>query len=86
MTVPTPREMPCRELVEVLTDYLEGALDAADCARLEAHLAECDDCDQYLTQMRTVLAAARRLGYDGLPAGLQQQLRAVFGNWRTGRL
>ena len=58
-------ELTCQELVELLTDYLDGALPAGERARLEAHLAECEACDAYLAQFRTTirlirLAARRR--------------------------
>ena len=43
--------MPCRELVELVTDYLEDRLSPADRARFEAHLAECEYCETYLDQM-----------------------------------
>ena len=48
----TPEEMSCRELVDLITDYLEGTMAEADRARFEAHLGECDYCVNYLAQMR----------------------------------
>ena len=50
-------EMTCRELVEIVTDYLEGALSDRIRLRLEAHLAGCPHCRLYLTQMRLTIAA-----------------------------
>jgi anti-sigma factor RsiW len=47
----------CQEFVELVTDYLEDRLPAADRARFEAHLAECDGCEGYLEDMRGVIAA-----------------------------
>ena len=44
--------MNCRQVVELMTDYLEGALSAIDRARFEQHIAGCDGCTAYLAQMR----------------------------------
>ena len=51
--------MECRELVELLTEYLEEALPAAERARLEAHLAACDDCTAFLVQLLETIDALR---------------------------
>jgi anti-sigma factor RsiW len=51
--------MSCRELVELVTDYLEGALSPEDVARFEAHVAGCPGCAAYLEQMRTTIAVIR---------------------------
>ena len=50
-----PHDMMCQELVEVLTEYLDGTLGAHDRARLEAHLTVCDDCQVYLDQFKTTM-------------------------------
>jgi anti-sigma factor RsiW len=51
--------MSCQELVELVTDYLEGALEESERARFEAHLEECDGCRAYLAQMRTTVRLVR---------------------------
>ena len=51
----------CREFVELVTDYLEGALPDHDRARFEAHLAECDGCAGYLEDMRHMIETLRDL-------------------------
>lgn len=53
----TPREIACVELVELLTDYLEGVLPPDEVAAVEAHLAKCPPCVHYLDQMRATIAA-----------------------------
>jgi anti-sigma factor RsiW len=53
--------MSCKELVELVTEYLEGTLSAMDRARFEAHLAGCDDCDVYLQQMRQTISLVGEL-------------------------
>jgi anti-sigma factor RsiW len=50
-------ELTCRELVELVTDYLEGSLPAQERARFEAHLAECDGCAGYLDDMRRLVGS-----------------------------
>jgi anti-sigma factor RsiW len=52
-------ELGCQELVELVTDYFEDALDAGERARFEAHLAECPGCRAYLAQMRATLRLVR---------------------------
>ena len=47
----------CRQAVELLTDYLEGALPPRHRARLEAHLRACDGCRAYLEQLRATISA-----------------------------
>jgi anti-sigma factor RsiW len=54
------RDLPCRELAELVTDYLEGALSTAERARFEAHLAACEGCKRYLEQIRTTVDLTRR--------------------------
>ena len=51
--------MSCQELVELVTDYLEGALSEEDRARFDEHLAECAGCRAYLAQMRSTLRVVR---------------------------
>lgn len=53
-------ELACRELVELVTDYLEHALPAGERARFEAHLAECDACGAYVEQIRATIRLAGR--------------------------
>jgi anti-sigma factor RsiW len=52
-----PDPLVCREFVELVTDYLEGALPAEERARFEAHFAECDGCAGYLEDMRRLVGA-----------------------------
>jgi anti-sigma factor RsiW len=52
-----PDPLVCREFVELVTDYLEGALPDDERARFEAHLAECDGCTGYLEDMRRLIGS-----------------------------
>lgn len=53
----TPRDVACNELVELLTEYLEGALPAGEVAAVQAHLQDCDLCQTHLDQLRTTITA-----------------------------
>ena len=53
----TPRAVACQELVELVTEYLEGALPPDEVAAVDQHLADCDPCLRYLHQMRATAAA-----------------------------
>jgi anti-sigma factor RsiW len=50
-------ELRCQQAVELLTDYLEGALSRREQARLEGHLESCEGCHAYLEQLRTTISA-----------------------------
>ena len=53
-------DLACRELVELVTDYLENALPATERARFEAHLADCEGCDAYVEQVRATITLVGR--------------------------
>lgn len=63
----TGAAMDCRDLVELVTDYLEGALDEASEALVRDHLQECVDCLRYLGQIQTTTRLLGSLGEDALP-------------------
>ena len=78
------RDMDCAELVELVTLYLEEALEVSERTRLEQHLAGCDGCTVYLEQMRTTIRLTGMLTEDGIPAEGRQELLRVFRAWRSG--
>jgi anti-sigma factor RsiW len=78
-------EMPCRELVERLSDLFEDALPERDRMRLEAHLAECDDCAVYLEQMRETLRLVGRIELDRLQPEARDALTEAFDAWAASR-
>jgi anti-sigma factor RsiW len=75
--------MPCQELVEVITDYLDDALPATDRARFEAHLAECDACRDYVDQFGQAIALAGRVEPEQLAPQTRDQLLSAFRDWRV---
>lgn len=74
-------EMSCRELVEVITDYVEGTMAPVDRVRFEAHLGECPYCVAYLEQMRETIAAIGGLTEDSIDSRARGELIAAFRGW-----
>jgi anti-sigma factor RsiW len=68
----------CQEVVEVITDYLEGELDEATRIELEAHLTLCEGCAEYLRQMRTTIQALGHVPLDSLSDTAKADLLAAF--------
>lgn len=78
----TGAEMTCRELVELLGDYLDDAIVGPERERLEAHLAGCGGCAGALDQIRTTVRLTGTLTEDHLPAEQREALLAAFNAWR----
>jgi anti-sigma factor RsiW len=75
----------CHEFVEVLTDYLEDALEPAVRAEIERHIVICRDCSQYMEQMRSTIDLLGRLAAEE-PAGTQtEKLLGMFREWQAER-
>jgi len=73
------RDIECRQLVEMVTDYLAGDLDPVDHAAIEHHLALCDDCPAYVRQVRVMLELTRSLGSgEEAPPAFVDELAARF--------
>jgi anti-sigma factor (TIGR02949 family) len=77
------RDMTCTEIVELITEYLEGGLSTADRERFEEHIGFCDWCLAYLDQMRHTISAVGQLCEEDLPEELQRSLLDAFRDWRT---
>ena len=75
-------EMTCRELVEVLTDYLEGALAPKDRQRLEEHLDACAYCAEYVQQMRLTIESLGGISEESIAPQKRDELLAAFRGWR----
>jgi anti-sigma factor RsiW len=79
--LPAPR-LTCREVVELLSDYLEDGLPAGERERVQAHLATCPDCLAYLEQLRATIGTLGRLREQDVPPRLLARLVAAFRGWR----
>lgn len=73
--------LSCKELVELVTDYLDGALPAADRLRFEEHLADCDDCPRYLRQIELTVLLTGSLTEQSIPVDAKDRLLDVFRRW-----
>ena len=76
-------QVDCVEVVELVTDYLEGALDASTNAEIEAHLALCGACQIYLDQMRATIDMLGHVPVDTLSAEAKSDLVAAFRDFRA---
>ncbi|HEX9559861.1 MAG TPA: zf-HC2 domain-containing protein [Candidatus Dormibacteraeota bacterium] len=76
--------MTCREVVELMTAYLDGALSAADRARFDNHMQGCDGCRAYLAQLRTARMLMGRVASEPVPEQLKAELMNAFRTWKAG--
>lgn len=74
-------DMPCQELVEVATDWLEGVLGSDGRRRVEAHLALCDGCDEYVAQLRATIGALGDLQEPPPTTATRDALLRRLGEW-----
>ncbi len=77
------REIACQEVVELVSDYLEGALSRSDRRRFERHLSGCPHCSEYLAQMRETIRLAGRLLPQDLTPQMREEFTELFRRWRA---
>jgi anti-sigma factor RsiW len=77
-------DLTCKEVVEIVTDYLEGSLNPEDRRRFEAHLEDCGGCRTYLEQMRQTIRALGRLPEQSVSIEVQEILVHTFRDWKKG--
>ena len=77
------RDLVCQQVVELVTDYLEGTLSRAARRRLEAHLAGCPHCTEYLAQMRATISLTGRLTPEDLTPRMREDLVEVYRRWQS---
>jgi len=74
--------LSCQELVELVTDYLEGRLPRRQRRRFEQHISGCSGCTTYLDQMRATIELTGRLRVEDLDPAAEAELLAAFRDWR----
>lgn len=79
------RKLTCRELVELVTEYLEGTLSRRDHARFDAHLAECSNCTHYVAQFRETIRITGELRESDVPPEAADALLSLFSDWKRER-
>jgi len=77
-------DLSCRELVELVSDYLSARLPPDDRTHFELHLTYCAPCRTYLAQMRQVLQSAGQLTESSIEPGAQDALLSAFRGWKAG--
>ena len=77
------RDIVCQQAVELVTDYLEGALSRRDRRRFEAHLRACPNCSTYLEQIRRTIELTGALEAEELSLEARQDLIDLYWRWRS---
>jgi anti-sigma factor RsiW len=77
------RDLVCQQAVELVTDYLEGALSGRARRRFEAHLAGCPHCTEYLAQMRETIRLTGRLEAEDLTPQQGDEFVELYRRWRS---
>lgn len=83
MSTPTT-PLTCRELVELVNDYVEGVLPEADRARFEGHVGCCDWCVAYVGQFRETIAIAGQVEPGSIAPDVEAHMLAAFREWKSG--
>jgi anti-sigma factor RsiW len=78
----TYEDLSCQELVELVTDYLEGALPNGLRERFDAHIAHCTGCQTYLEQMRMTIRTTGELSAESVSPEAERALLEAFRGWR----
>jgi anti-sigma factor ChrR (cupin superfamily) len=75
----------CQQVVDLVTEYLEGGLETGDRVAFERHVAICPPCRGYLSQIRAVTRVAGTLREDDLPLSVRENLLDSFAEWKKSR-
>jgi anti-sigma factor RsiW len=78
-------EMACNELVEIVTDYLDGTLSQRELARVRDHLTSCDGCQAHVEQMRTTVRVLRSEPDEQISPQLAAAVADLFRGWARER-
>jgi anti-sigma factor RsiW len=76
-------DIVCQQAVELVTDYLEGALSRRERRRFESHLRACPNCTAYLEQIRITIAVTGAVETDDLTPEAREDLSALYRRWRS---
>ena len=76
------RHVTCSEIVELVTEYLEGSLPPDDAALFEQHITFCDGCERYVQQIRTTIETVGRIEPGEVPPEMRDRLLTAFRDWK----
>ena len=74
--------LTCKEVADLVTDFLEGRLTFMERARFQMHLGLCLDCRAYLSQMKLTIRTLGKLPAEPIPPEVEEELRRRFRNWK----
>ena len=77
------KDIVCQQAVELVTDYLEGALSRRDRRRFETHLRACPNCTAYLEQIQLTIDLSGSIEPDDLTAEAKADLSELYRRWRS---
>ncbi len=77
-------ELTCRDIVELVTDYLEQALLPRTRGKFEEHIAGCEGCTNYVEQVRKTIDLLHRLAIEPVLPATKQELLKVFRRLQQG--
>ncbi len=73
----------CPEYIQNLNDYLDGGIDPALCAEIEAHIGECNNCRIMVDTLRQTVTLCREGKPEALPPSLEKKLTGLLRErWR----
>jgi anti-sigma factor RsiW len=74
--------MSCRQLVSLVTEYLEGTMPHSERIRFERHVAVCPPCRAHLEQIRETIHASGALTEESISPAARDALLEAFADWR----
>jgi anti-sigma factor RsiW len=77
------KDIVCQQAVELVTDYLEGALSRRDRRRFEAHLRACPNCSAYLEQIRATIRLTGSVEPEDLAPEARADISELYRRWRA---
>jgi anti-sigma factor RsiW len=78
---PPDEDLACQEVVEIVSDYLDGTMAPGERRRFEAHLEGCPFCTEYVDQLRAVGGVLRALAADSIDAARRDAVLEAFRGW-----
>ena len=82
--LPLADDLSCKELVELVTEYLEGTLPPSERVQFDEHLTLCPGCRTYLEQMRQTIRSLGKLSEETLAPRAREELLRAFRDWKRG--
>jgi Predicted transmembrane transcriptional regulator (anti-sigma factor) len=76
-------DLVCQQIIELITEYLDGTLPRSQRRRFEAHIAGCPHCTEYIAQMRTTIRLTGRLQGENLTPEMQDDFAEIYRRWRS---